>query len=450
MFSLMRFLLALLLLVAPAAAAQVVETPQAFDSAGRVMAITPSIAARLQLGPPAWRVVGDYTEARLYSLGTGSYVLAVTRRDGSIERFSLTEADRAYLRERSSTLPPQFAARVDRGDRNKFIRNQTILGLLVYAPAFADAITDEDAGGVSAYLLMAGGTFFAASQLAREFTVTPAMRSLSTHGALHLAAAGGGLAYALGAGGDDDAEDDAISAGIFAGGLVGTAAGLYFGNNMTSGQAVAAGFGADVAALTTLGVIFAVKGGSQISGDDLKRGDAALLVAAGLAGYPAGYVYARSVPYRVTGGDVGTLWLSGLLGASATSAIFIAGENENATTSALALTGGFLGGVFVGDRVLVRRFDHTAGDATQMMLGGIAGGLIGLGVANLVDKSENEHLGAGLFTAGAIGGIAVTHALTEPGGDEGRFSSRLRLNPGGAVLAAMGMRGRYPLVSFSF
>src|SRR5688500_19723522 len=120
----MRFLLALLLLVGPAAAAQIVETPQAFDSAGRLMTITPSIAARLQLGPPAWRVVGDYTEARLYSLGGGAYVLAVTRRDGSIERFAITESDRAYLRERTSTLPPQFAARPDRGDRTKFIRNQ--------------------------------------------------------------------------------------------------------------------------------------------------------------------------------------------------------------------------------------------------------------------------------------------------------------------------------------
>jgi len=95
----MRFLLALLLLVAPAAAAQVVETPQPFDSAGRLMAITPAIAARLQLGPPAWRVVGDYTEARLYSIGGDAYVLVVTRRDGSLERYSVTGSDRAYLLE---------------------------------------------------------------------------------------------------------------------------------------------------------------------------------------------------------------------------------------------------------------------------------------------------------------------------------------------------------------
>ena len=452
----MRILLALLLFAAPVAAAQVVETPQAFDSAGRLMAITPSVATRLQLGPPAWRVVGDYAEARLYAIGGDAYVLAVTRRDGSVERYSLTGADRNYLRERTSTLPARFAVRPDRADRNKFVRNQTILGLLVYAPAFADAITDDPAGGASAYLLMAGGAFFGASQLARDMTITPAMRSLSTHGALHSAIAGGTLAYVLGAGGDDelapdgttriDEDDDAISAGIFVGGLAGTAAGLYFGNRMTSGQAVASGFGADASALTMLGLILALK--NDDGDDDLSRGEAALLVGAVGVGYPVGYMYARTVPYRVTGGDVGTLWVSGLLGTSA-AGITIAGTDPSRTVAALTLTGGFLGGLVLGDRVFVRRFDHTAGDATQMALGGAAGGLIGLGIANLIDKSENGHLGMALFTAGAAGGVAVTHALIEPGGDEGRFSS-LRFNPTGAALAAAGVRGRYPLISLSF
>jgi hypothetical protein len=452
----MRLLLVLCLLAAPAVGAQVVETPQAFDSAGRLMAITPSIAARLELGPPAWRVVGDYTEARLYSIGGDAYVLAVIRRDGAVERYSLTGTDRAYLRERTSTLPPRFGARPERGDRNKFIRNQTILGLVVYAPAFADAITDDDAGGASAYLLMAGATFFGASQLARDVTITPAMRSLSTHGALHAALAGGTLVYVLGGGGNyldevfvDEESTDANSAGIFVGGIVGTAAGLYFGSHMTTGQAVATGFGADVSTLTMLGIILAAKGGGDNGIDGLNRGDAALLIAAAGVGYPAGYAYARLVPYRVTGGDVGTLWLSGLLGAS-TTGIFLAGTSPGRTATSLTLTGGFLGGLLAGDRIFVRRFDHTAGDAAQMALGGIAGGLIGLGIANLVDESDNGHLGMALFTAGAMGGVAVTHTLIEPGGDEGRFSSRLRLNPTGAALAAAGVRGRHPLVSIAF
>ena len=455
----MRFLFSLLLFVVPAAiSAQVVETPQAFDSAGRLMALTPAMAARLQLGPPSWRVIGDFTEARLYSIGGDAYVLAVTRRDGAVERFSLTGADREYLRARTSTLPARFAVRTDRGDRNKFIRNQTLLGLFVYAPAFATAITDDDAGGVSAYLLMAGGTFFGASQLARDVTISPAMRSLSTHGGLHAAAAGGAIAYALGAGDDDletpdgsindDGDDDVISASILVGGLAGTAAGLYFGNNMTSGQAVASGFGADAVALTVLGGILAAQGGNDDRPHGLNRADAALLVAAAGVGYPMGYMYARRVPYMVSGGDVGTLWISGLLGASVTG-ILAAGEATELTPTALLLTGGFVGGLFAGDRIFVRRFDHTAGDAMQMALGGLAGGLMGLGVAHLIDESDSGYLGMGLWAAGAAGGVAITHALIEPGGDEGRFSS-LRFNPTGAALAAAGIRGRYPIVSLKF
>jgi hypothetical protein len=85
-----------------------------------------------------------------------------------------------------------------------------------------------------------------------------------------------------------------------------------------------------------------------------------------------------------------------------------------------------------------------------MALGGVAGSLIGLGIANLVDRSDNGHVGMGFFTVGAAGGMVVTHMLIEPGGDEGRFSSRLRLNPVGAALAASGMKGRFPLLSLSF
>ena len=438
-----RFLAVLLFMLgASIARAQIVETPQAFDSAGRVMVITPSIAARVQLGPPAWRVVGDYTEARLFGLGGDAYVLAVTRRDGSIERYSLTGADVAYIRERVSSLPPQFQVRPPRGERGAFILSQSLLGLTVYAPAFAAAITDDDAGGVSAYLLMAGATFFAATQVARDYTITPAMLFLSTHGSLHAAAAGGALPYILGSD-----NDDAAAAGVFVGGIAGTAAGLVFGNGMTTGDAAATGFGSDVAGLTMIGLILAAQGGDNA--DELGRADAALVVAAAGVGYPLGYLYPRTVSYKVTAGDVGTLWLGGVLGVS-TAAIFLVDRSPGLTTGALAITGGFLGGIVAGDRVLAKRFDHSVGEAALLGLGGIAGSLVGLGVANLIDRTDNARLNMAVGTAAAIGGVAATHAYIAPRGDEGRFSSNIRFNPGGAALAAARVPGRYPLLSVSF
>ena len=439
-----RILVALLLmLAAPIARAQIVETPQAFDTAGRVMFITPSIAARVQLGPPAWRVVGDFTEARLFGIGGDAYVLAVTRRDGAIERYSLTGSDVAYLRERVSALPPQFQLRPPRGERGGFIVIQSLLGLAVYAPAFAATITDDDAGGVSAYLLMAGATFFAASQIARDFTITPGMLMLSTHGSLHAAAAGGALPYII-TGTDND---EAAAAGIFVGGIAGTAAGLIFGNRMTTGDAAATGFGADVAALTMVGMIIAAQGGDDP--DPLGRGDAAMLLGAAAVGYPLGYLYPRSVSYKVTGGDIGTLWLTGALGIS-TAALFLVDNSPGLTTGALAVTGGFLGGIVAGDRILVKRFDHTAGEAALMGLGGIAGSLVGLGIANLIDRESSPRLDVGLGTAAAIAGVFATHGYIAPGGDAGRFSSRIRFTPAGAALAAAGVQGRFPLLSVSF
>ncbi|HEU4632018.1 MAG TPA: hypothetical protein VFS08_19870, partial [Gemmatimonadaceae bacterium] len=154
----------LLTVTAPAARAQVVETPVPFDSAGRVLAITPIDAARARLGPPAWRVTGDFTAARLYDVGDGRYVLVVTRPSGAVERYALSTSDVDTLRARLSgiRIAPHdellAAPGADRGVRTRFIIEQSLLGLGVYAPSFALAITNEDAGRVASYLLVSGMT----------------------------------------------------------------------------------------------------------------------------------------------------------------------------------------------------------------------------------------------------------------------------------------------------
>ena len=66
------------LATASAVRAQVVERPEAFDSAGQLMAITPSIAARLQLLPPAWRITGQFTEARLFATDDSTFVMVLS------------------------------------------------------------------------------------------------------------------------------------------------------------------------------------------------------------------------------------------------------------------------------------------------------------------------------------------------------------------------------------
>ena len=54
------------------------------------------------------------------------------------------------------------------GARGAFIRDQTILGFTVYGPSFAYAVTNETAGRLATYLIVAGGSFFGASTLSRD------------------------------------------------------------------------------------------------------------------------------------------------------------------------------------------------------------------------------------------------------------------------------------------
>src|SRR5205814_8880537 len=87
--------------------AQVVERPVSFDNAGQVMVITPYIAQRAALRAPWWPVSGDFTQARLYTVNDSSYVLAVGKRSGVVERYTLSVADRDAIRAMGARLPAE-------------------------------------------------------------------------------------------------------------------------------------------------------------------------------------------------------------------------------------------------------------------------------------------------------------------------------------------------------
>ena len=422
-------------------AAQVVERPVAFDSAGRVMVLTPASVARMELLPPVWQVTGDFREARLYAVDAG-YVLTVTRPSGAVERYPLSADDVAYLRARASSLPPAVVEDfyLSSGVRRDFIRNQTILGITVYAPAFALAVTNDEAGRLATYLLVAGASYFGAATVSREMEITAPMNALATHMALHGAAGGFGTAYALGG------EHDARAAGAFTGGVLGTAAGLWIGRGLTGGEARAMGFGADATALVALGLLHL----DQAVADDgpTRRGDAAILVGAGAFGYGLGLGYARTARYNITAGDVTTLWTAGAIGAVAALAPFANGDHD-LDVRVPAATGGFVAGLIAGDRLLVRRFDHSAGEGALIAVGAVAGGLMGTGIAVLIDR-DNDALAIALGAAGAAGGVAATERIFPPAGDAGRRASRVRVHPLNAALAAGGVPGRLPLISARF
>src|SRR2546423_15359836 len=234
-------------------AAQVVERPVSFDNAGQVMVITPYIAQRAALRAPWWPVSGDFTEARLYTVNDSSYVLAVGRRSGVVERYTLSVPDRDAIRAIVSRLPHDVV--VARNDaRNAFVKNQTILGLVAYGPAFAGAIGDNNAGRTAGYLVVAGGTFFAASEISRRTSISRAQSDLAFNMGHNGALAGLATMFMFNAG------DRAEAAGAFVGGLGGTALGVGIGRNMTEADAVGAAFGSDIGALIGWGTMEALRG----------------------------------------------------------------------------------------------------------------------------------------------------------------------------------------------
>ncbi|MDP9205941.1 MAG: hypothetical protein M3P12_10870 [Gemmatimonadota bacterium] len=435
--------------------AQVIERPVPFDSVGLVTVMTPFLAERAALQSPWWPVSGEFTEARLFTVNDSSYVLAVTRRSGVVERYSLAQVDRDAIRAVVSKLPRDIlVARHDA--RNSFIRNQTGLGLFVYAPAFAGAIGNDDASVSAAYLVIAGGTFFAASEISRRMFISRAQSDLSTNTGLNGALAGWATMYLV------KAKDNGQSAGAFIGGLAGTALGLRFGRNMTEADAVGAGFGADLGALIAWGTTEAIRGredcSTQVDPDTgffvctrsfSDRGEVATILLSGLLGYPLGVLYPRNANYQVTPGDIQTLWTTAGLGLVTTAAFL--DDRSSGRTIATSLTVGGLLGVVVGDRLLVRRYDHSRTEAGRVSLGAMAGGLIGAGIATLTNTNDPDpHLVFGAAAAGGLLGIIVTERYLDPSNDAGRKWARMTFNPASIFLMAARTPGHHSLINVRF
>ena len=478
--------LLLVLFAAAPVGAQVSERPVAFDSVGRVPTITPSLAERLRLGPPLWPVLGSFASAQLFMKSTGGYTLVVTRPDGTFDRYDLSGESAEALRGVIETalasgqragIGEQTSVASDPAG-NAFVRNQALLGLFLYGPAAATMVSGnsgDGSGALAAELIVASGTFAAA--LARRNAsppITTAQNRLSTHAALHGAALGEALLYAVrGGDGESDGGPGAgeHGAALLVGSVGGTLLGLRAARTMTDAEAAASGFGATFTAGVTAGVIGMAGGFNQESSRRAAVGG----VAAGMiGGYMWGPSYPRRAPYTVTDGDVRAMTLGTLIGVAAAAIPFI-DNNTDGQVIAGALTAGGLVGAFAGDRWLVRPRDHTTSEATLLWTGAGVGAFVGGGVASLGNATAQG--GFGLAVAGAILGAAATEAAVHPRpGGRRILSSRaggigvvgtdaesagiareinprrtqITFDPVGAVFAATSRRGTFSVLRVSF
>ena len=455
--------LAMLALLPSVARAQVRERPVPFDSAGRVRVVTPPLAARLALAPPVWPVSGDYVDARLYAVedSAGSTVLVVRRPREVLERYSLSSAQRDELAaavnrgvtaQRPSGGTDSLATRISEPVRGSFVANQSILGVALFGPAAA-ALAGNPAGGTAAYLAVAGGTFFLATDRARRTSVSGAQSHLAWHGALHGAAAAGLAAYSLGG---ESVDDKAIAGALLAGGIIGDVVGYHVARPMTDAEAHGVSHGAFFTGGVGVGSLVAA---GMWRSESSRRVATALVIGAGAVGYPLGLRYARNTSYRVTSGDVGTLIVGELLGTSAVAA-FIPKSSDDEQAISGVLTAGFVVGAIGADRLIARRFDYEDAESRLLQLGTVAGGVVGLAVPVLAE-SDDPLLLFGPATLGGLAGAILTHNLLAPARANASLPRRtgartlpsrvtIRFTPQNLLLARSGREGVYPLMNVRF
>lgn len=331
--------------------------------------------------------------------------------------------------------------------RNAFIRDQTILGLVVYGPAFAATVGDNGVTATAGYLVMAGGTFFAAAELSRRMDITEARQLLSTRMAVRSAAS----ALYISASADSRASTN--GAATLIGGLGGTVMGLAVGKGLTAGEAMATVFGHDLAFASAAAIAYAADPNVADERGLSDQMRAVVLTASGLSGYVLGRFYAGRAPYNVTEGDVDALWIGTAIGATAAGAVIAESDPDDQTTALSLLAGGLLG-TALADRVIVRRYDHTRAEGRLLALGGAAGGLMGIGVGVLVagEADRGGALTLGLGVVGASAGVVLTERYLMPLADAGRQFGlgRLTIDPAGLAAVAARARGTHSLVRFTF
>jgi hypothetical protein len=413
-----------------ALAAQTIERPQPFDSAQRIVAVTPALAERLHLQAPAWPVRGEYREARLYSVEPGGgFVLVVQQASGVLERFSLTDAERAALRSAidvamlATGRPSAESANdiVSEPAGNAFARHQTLLAATLYAPLAASLADDGSVAG-AAYLLVTGATFFASYGAVQSMPFTRAQAALAAD--LGFATAANALLLGYAATGDADKGVRAIT---FGSAVVGTITGASLGQSLSDAEAHGAFLGIEMSSAAAVAVASGVGPPS--------RGTAAAVAATAPIGYYLGVQYPRRAGYHVTAGDVQAVGTAGLIGTLVSSALARQFDEPSKRQYEAFLAPGFLAGAFLGDQIFARRMDLSEAQASILNVGAASGALVGAAIP-VIAGSDN---GAATLSAAAIGAVLGASIMTAS------------FNPGDAVaprgtnrLRSFGAGGRPP------
>ncbi len=410
-----------------------IETQVPFDDAGNILVITKEVNDRLAI----FDTPSSFNEARLFQTTDSTFVLEVLRMAGANlerERKQLTLADVKALRIRvQSAVPTSGVETLDQRGRSSLLWGSTLWSLLYYGSAASYVFSSENNFEPSAatYLIAGGVGFLLPALLTNNANVTEGAASLAL-GGMFQGAMHGWLIGGLVAGEDLGPKTGfglSILAGVsetVVGYVVGSNTGIKEGKagviNTTEFYSMVCG---GLLGLTILGPSFSANEGIRLS--------SGLALAGAAGGIILGNIISNNQYFSAT--DATVYGTSGLLGLTLPYAVMVAlldGKIDGRIVSGLGIVG-TAGGLLLGNE-LVKGLNYRGEDGTIVVLGTIAGALIGIGVGVL---AEDSRVGAIAAWAGAAGGFATGLVLAKPE-TEGRSRGQLKFdfNPLGLIFGA--------------
>lgn len=425
-------LIALLLCAASYGAYAQIERQISFDDAGKIFVVSKSMNDEYKWFEP----IETFLEARLFKMSDSAFVLEILRRadqGNERERKQLSMVEMLALRSRIRINATQVeVGGLDQSGRSTLLWGSTLWSLFYYGTAISYTFSAEgSAGSAPSYLIAGGLGYFVPAILTLDANVTAGAASLAVggmfQGALHGWALGGLIS------GENLSLRTGFALSVL-GGVSETIAGYVIGSNTGISEGAAGVinttefYGAAGGALAALTIV-----GTDVSGNTGIR----VLSGLGLIGAAGGILVGNEIikSQHITNSDATVYALTGALGLGLPYAVLSAVSPDN--VSARVITGigllGAAGGLYLGTR-LIDGLDYREGDGSTFLLSTLAGGVIGVGIAQLVDSPRP--IGP-LVWASAAGGFLIGRALARPDA-EGTSMGKLdvNFNPLGLVLGA--------------
>ncbi|MBI3257860.1 MAG: hypothetical protein HYZ54_00010 [Ignavibacteriae bacterium] len=451
-----KLLVLLFLIITSVISSNAQEQQVSFDSAGKILVITPQQATLV----PLFDEYGEFKEILLFKIDESTFTLEITSlKDGILQRkrVSKNRIEIDTLRARIDRIiyekSPELG--LDQSGRAEFLTYTFIVSLTYYGPMLVLATDPHDLSSGSLIYIMGGaGGFFIPYLITSKSNVTKGASALGINGSAIGIATGYFLYGAIGGwnnlrssgqynyqtGQYENGNDSKYRAMIglsVATGIIGTIAGVTIANKYNISDGDAGVIGSSWAG--GLGLAF---GAEYISGllekDDSKHATASYLLGASALSIYAGTQLARTQHFTRSDASimVTPAYIAALLPLSIAAIIHpdnVDGKLIVGTTMASYLLGEYIGWQIVKNK----DFSESSGIFTG--LGTVGGGLIGIGLGIAFDR---EYRSVSLFgVLGATAGYALmVNSFSEDAAAEAKSHSSLRwdVSPIGLAMIASG------------